>query len=49
MGNENIWNFSQFVIVPVVIGALGMTSKRLKDWPKKLHVKSSLEFLQKAA
>ena len=43
-----IWNLSQVVLVPVVIGALGETSKRLKDWLKKLDVKSSVEPLQKA-
>ena len=37
------------MIVPVVIGALGVTSKTLKDWLKKLDVKSSIELLQKAA
>ena len=37
------------MIVPVVIGALGATSKTLKDWLKKLDVKSSRELLQKAA
>ena len=28
---KKIWNLSQVVVVPVVIGALGETSKRLKD------------------
>ena len=37
------------MVVPVVIGALGVTSKRLKDCLKKLDVKSSTELLQKAA
>ena len=44
-----MWNLSQVVVVSVVIGALGVTSKRLKDWLKKLDVKSSTELLQKAA
>ena len=44
-----IWNLSQVVVVPVVIGALGVTSKRLKDWLEKLNIKSSIELLQKAA
>ena len=30
-------------------GALGVTSKRLKDWLKKLDVKSNIELLQKVA
>ena len=28
---KKIWNLSQVVVVPVVIRALGLTSKRLKD------------------
>ena len=46
---KKIWNLSQIVVVPVVIGTQGVTSKRLKDWLKKLDVKSSIELLQKAA
>ena len=38
---------SQVVVVPVVIRALGVTSKRLKDWLQKLNIKSSIELLQK--
>ena len=37
------------MIVPVVIGSLGVTSKRFKDWLEKLNIKSSVELLQKAA
>ena len=29
--SKKIWNLSQVVVVPVAIGALGGTSKRLKD------------------
>ena len=36
---KKIWNLSQVVVVPVVTGALGVTSERLKDWPEKLKVK----------
>ena len=43
------WNLSQVVVVPVVIGALGVTSKRLKDWLEKLNIKSSIALLEKAA
>ena len=46
---KKIWNLSQVVVVSVVIGALGVTSKRLKDWVEKLNIKSSIEHLQKAA
>ena len=44
---KKIWNLSQVVVVPVVIGALGVTSKTLKDWLQKLNIKSSIELLQK--
>ena len=37
----------ELVFVPVVTGALGVKSKRLKDW--LLDVNSSMELLQKAA
>ena len=43
---KKIWNLSQAVDVPLVTVALGVTSKRLKDWLKKLDVKSSIEVLQ---
>ena len=46
---KKIWNLWQVVLVPVVIWALGVALKRLKDWMKKLDVKSSIELLQKAA
>ena len=37
------------MVVLVLTGALGVTSKTLKDWLKKLDVKSNIELLQKAA
>ena len=37
---KKIWNLSQVVVVPDVIGALGVTLKILKDWLKMLDVKS---------
>ena len=37
------------MIVSVVIRALGVTLTRLKDWLRRLDVKSSLELFQKAA
>ena len=45
---KKIWNLSQVVVVPVVIGALGETSKRMKDWLKKLSVKSSIGLLERS-
>ena len=35
-------------VIPVVVGALGMTSKHLKNWLEKINIKSSIELLQKA-
>ena len=46
---KKIWNLSQVVVVPVVIGALGVRSKRLKDSLEMLNIKSSIKLLQKAA
>ena len=46
---KKIGNFCPVAVVPVVTGALGVTSKRLKDWLKKVNVKSSIEIVQKAA
>ena len=43
-----IRNLSQVVVVSVVIGSLGVTSKILKDWLEKLNIKSSIELLEKA-
>ena len=37
------------MIVLVVLGVLGVTSKRLKDWLKMLDILSSMELLEKAA
>ena len=46
---KKIWDLSQVVVVPVVIGAPRVTSKRFKDWLEKLNIKSSVELLQKPA
>ena len=46
---KKIWNLPRVLVVTIVTGALGVTSKRLKDWLKKLDVKSIIELLQKAA
>ena len=44
---KKIWNLTYVGIVPIIVGALGITSKNLKDWLRKLELKSSIEFLQK--
>ena len=41
---KKIWDLSQVAVVPVVIGALAVTSKRLKYWLRKF-----IELWQKAA
>ena len=46
---KKIGNFCPVAVVPVVTGALGETSKRLKDWLKKVNVKSSIGIVQKVA
>ena len=46
---KKIGNFCPVAVVPVVTEALGETSKRLKDWLKKVNVKSSIGIVQKAA
>ena len=46
---KKIWDMSQVVVVPIFVGALGVASKKLNDWLKKVGVKSSIELLQKAA
>ena len=36
---KKIWNLSQVLPAAVVIGTLGMTLKRFKEWLKKLDIK----------
>ena len=45
---KKIWNLTYVGIVPIIMAALGITSKSLKDWLGKLELKSSIELLQKA-
>ena len=45
---KKIWDMYQVGVVPIVVAALGVTSKKLNDWLTKLGVKSSTELLQKA-
>ena len=46
---KKIRNISQLAMVPIVVGALGVTSKKFNNWLKKLGVKSRTELLQKTA
>ena len=47
---KKIWNLSQVVVAPVVIGPLEVTprSKKIENWLNMLDLKSSIELLQKA-
>ena len=45
---KKIWNLREVRVILVVVGALGMTSKHLKNWLEKINIKSSIELLQKA-
>ena len=42
-----MWNLSQVVVVLILIEALGVTTKRLKNLLKKLDVKSSIQLCRK--
>ena len=45
---KKIWKCSHIEIVPIVVGALGIVSKNLEGWMKKIELKSSTAQLQKA-
>ena len=45
---KKIWNLTYVGIVPIIVEALGITSKNLKDCLGKLELKSSIELWQKA-
>ena len=45
---KKLWNCKEVKVVPVVIGALGVISKNLKNYLKVLEVKCNVELLQKA-
>ena len=44
-----LWKLKKVEVVPVVIGALGSVSKRLKKWLEKLGIEIKTEVLQKTA
>ena len=45
---KKIWKCSHIEIVPIIVGALGIVSKNLEGWMKKISLKSSTAQLQKA-
>ena len=44
-----MWNIRNIKVIPVVVGALGSTSKKLKKWIEELGVVISAALLQKTA
>ena len=44
-----IWSLPQVNVVPIAIASLRITSKRLKDWLKKLDVRGNIRVLQQSA
>ena len=46
---KRMWNIKSTQVIPVVVGALGSTSKRLKNCMKELGVVISTASLQKTA
>ena len=45
---KKIWKCSHIEIVLIIVGALGIVSKSLEGWMKKISLKSSTAQLQKA-
>ena len=45
---KKLWKCKEVKVVPVIIGALGVISKNLKNYLKLLEVKCNVELLQKA-
>ena len=46
---KRMWNIRSIKVIPVVVGALGSTSKQLKKYIEELGVAISIALLQKAA
>ena len=46
---KRLWKLRTVQIVPVVVGALGSVTKRLRDFIKKLDITIQTRFLQKTA
>ena len=44
-----IWKMKKVVVVPVVVGALGVVSKKLKKWIDRMEINIKIELLQKTA
>ena len=45
---KKIWKCSHIEIVQIIVGALGIVSKNLEGWMKKISVKGRTAQLQKA-
>ena len=46
---KRMWNIRSIKVIPVVVGALGRTSKKLKNWIEELGDVISTVLLQKTA
>jgi hypothetical protein len=46
---SKIWKMKKVIVVPVVVGALGVVSKKLDEWIEKLDVNIKIELIQKTA
>ena len=45
---KRIWKCRELVIVPVIVGALGIISKEFEKWVEKLEINVQIPLLQKA-
>ena len=45
----NLWGIRHLEVVPAVVGALGVVSKRFDAWLEKLGITIRMELLQKTA
>ena len=46
---SRIWKMKKVEVIPVIIGALGTITKKLKGWLEKIGVEIRTELLQKSA
>ena len=45
---EILWGMKKTEVIPIVVGALGMISKKLEIWIKKIGINIRTETLQKS-
>ena len=44
-----LWKMKKVIVVPIVIGALGVVTSKINDWLQKLDISVRVEHLQKTA